>query len=188
MASKPPAKPSAKAPAPMKGGKDTAKSVRKTSKSLRFAYFIIMILAGLFFPTTVLFSGGLLPTLIAAIVDNRPQKTAWLTVGSLNFAGIVPAWFDLWKHDHTLKAAFEILSDPRTIIFAYVAAGAGWVVYFQVPRIVTALMIRKAEIRLRDIEKRKKELIRKWGNEVGAEIMAQIQAATPPQAAAQQKK
>lgn len=138
----------------------------KKSFSLRFAIFFLMIMAALFFPTTVLFCGGLLPTLIAAIVDDRPQKTAWLTVGAMNFAGIVPAWFDLWHVGHTLSAAFQILAQPRTIILAYTAAAIGWAIFFQVPKIIVGFMIRRAEGRVRDIEKRKRELVRKWGTEV----------------------
>lgn len=148
-------------------------AAKKTSLSLRFAYFFMMVLAALFFPTTVLFCGGLLPTLIAALVDDRPQKTAWLTVGAMNFAGIVPAWFDLWHAGHTLKAAFDILSDPKTIIVAYTAAAIGWAIFFQVPKIIIAFMIRRAEARMREIEKRKRELLRKWGNEIAADVPLQ---------------
>lgn len=138
----------------------------KKSLSFRFAIFFMMVMSALFFPTTVLFCAGLLPTLIAALVDDRPQKTAWLTVGAMNFAGIVPAWFDLWHAGHSLKASFAILSDPKTIIVAYTAAAIGWAIFFQVPKIIIGFMIRRAEGRLRDIDRRKRELIRKWGGEI----------------------
>ena len=145
------------------------KNKSSLSTSMKIAIFMLLLLAVLFFPTTVLFCAGLLPTLIAAIVDDRPQKTAWMTVGAMNFAGIVPAWFDLWHAGHGLADAFEILSQPRTIIIAYGAAAVGWGIFFQVPKIIVAFMVRRAENRMRDIEKRKRELARKWGVEVGGD-------------------
>lgn len=139
---------------------------RKTSLLVKFAFFILMLCAGLFFPTTVLMMGGLLPTLIAAIVDDRPVRTAWLTVGAMNFAGLVPAIFDLWHVGHITKNAIEILMQPRTIILSYSAAAIGWFIYYQVPKIVTGFLVRRAKTRLKDIEKRRHELNRKWGPEV----------------------
>lgn len=136
------------------------------SFSVKIAFFLIMIFAGLFLPTTILLCGGLLPTLIAAIVDDRPVRTAWLTVGAMNFAGLVPAVFDLWHVGHEIPNALNILIQPKTIILAYSAASIGWLIYFHVPRMIMGFLVLRARNRLNDIEKRRQELMRKWGTEV----------------------
>ena len=59
----------------------------KTPFSVRFAIFMALVSALVFLPTTIIFTVCMIPTLVAAIVDNHPQKTAWLTVGAMNMAG-----------------------------------------------------------------------------------------------------
>ncbi len=139
---------------------------RKTPFSVKFAIFMLMVTAGVFFPTTVLFCGCLIPTLVAALVDPYPQKTTWITVGCMNFAGAVPAWFSLWETGQKLTDALQLLMQPRTYIMAYGGAALGWVIYHNVTPFVARLMVMRHEKRLKDIDKRQRDLIRKWGQEV----------------------
>lgn len=138
----------------------------KMPLSVKFAIFCLMVTAGIFFPSTLLLCGCMIPTFVAALVDNNPQRTAWITVGCMNFAGTVPAWFTLWENGQRLDKAFELLMQAGTLIVAYGAAGAGWLIYLNVTPFVAGLLAMKGEKRLKDIEKRQKELIRKWGREV----------------------
>jgi hypothetical protein len=144
---------------------------------VRLALVILLLLGAFFMPTSLILCICMLPTGVAVIVDYRPQKTAWVTVGAVNFAGVVPAWFSLWERGHTVGSAIELLAMPETMMTAYGAALVGWLIYHQVPYIVTALMAHKADNRLKDIEKRQKELIRKWGMEVAGEQAAKGDAA-----------
>lgn len=134
--------------------------------SVKFAIFCIIVTAVIFFPTTVLFCGCMVPTFVAALVDNHPQKTAWITVGCMNFAGTVPAWFMLWENGQQIDHAFNLLLQASTLIIAYGAAGVGWLIYLNITPFVAGIMVMRNEKRLKDIEKRQKELIRKWGGEV----------------------
>jgi hypothetical protein len=139
---------------------------KKTPFSVKFAIFTLMVTACVFFPTTVLFCGCLIPTFVAALVDPYPQKTTWITVGCMNFAGTVPAWFSLWDSGQTLMGALELLMQPRTLLMAYGGAGIGWIIYYNVTPFVARLIVMKNEKRLKDIEKRQKDLVRKWGDGV----------------------
>lgn len=139
---------------------------KKTPFSVKFAIFSLMVTACVFFPTTVLFCGCLIPTFVAALVDPHPQKTTWITVGCMNFAGSVPAWFSLWEMGQHLGDALQLLMQPRTLIMAYGGAAIGWVIYYNVTPFVAKLMVMKNERRVKDIDKRQKDLIRKWGQEV----------------------
>lgn len=139
---------------------------QKKPFSLKIAVFCLLLLAAVFFPTTVLLCGCLLPTFVAAMIDYHPQKTAAFTVGSLNLAASLPALFALWEDGHRLEGALRILSQPTTLIAAYTGAAIGWGIYYYVPVMINGLLVRKSEKRLRDIEKRQKELVRKWGPEI----------------------
>lgn len=143
-----------------------AEKKSKLPLSVKFALFCIVVMAGVFFPTTVLFCGCMIPTLVAAVVDTNPQKTAWITVGCMNFAGTVPAWFLLWEKGQRIDHAFEILLQSSTYLVAYGAAGVGWIIYHNITPFVAGILVLRNEKRLKDIEKRQKDLISKWGQEV----------------------
>lgn len=152
-----------KAPAEEKPAADNS---RKMPLSLRFAIFVLMVTSVIFFQTTILFCGCLIPSFVAALVDSHKERTLWITVGCMNFAGTVPAWFTLWEMGHRISDAFFLLSQPKTLAMAYTGAAIGWVLYYNITPFVARLMVLKSEKRLKDIEKRQKDLVRKWGTEV----------------------
>jgi hypothetical protein len=136
--------------------------------SVRFAIFMIFVTALVFLPSTIVVSICMVPTLVAAIVDNNLRKTAWLTVGAMNFAGTVPAVFNVWDMGHTVPAAFQLVAQPMTIMLSFGGAAVGWMIYYNLTPIVAMIILKKNEVRLREIEKRQKELVKKWGGEVAA--------------------
>lgn len=137
----------------------------------------MLVTAALFLPTTLLFCGCLVPTVVAFIIDPHPQKTAWVTVGCMNFAGTVPAWMLLIGNGASsgnhIDQAMSILMQASTIIMAYGGAAAGWLIFNNVTPLVSGLMVMKNEKRLKDIDKRQKswpangaQMSLPWGNPV----------------------
>lgn len=140
---------------------------KKMPFSVKFAILCMIVTAALFYSTTILALGCLVPTFVAALVDRNPQKTAWITVGAMNLAGTVPAIFMLWQNGgRQLDQALSVLLHAGTLIMAYGAAGIGWVLYYNITPLVSSVMLMRNEKRLKDIEKRQKDLIRKWGEGV----------------------
>jgi hypothetical protein len=140
-----------------------------TPFSVKFAYICLIIIAAIFFPLTVLFCACMLPAFVAALVDGHVQKTAGVTVGAMNLAGTLPAILSLMNHGGTIGASISLLLDPTTLMYAYGAAMAGWWFYAQVPKIVSGMLVRRAEKRVRQIDVRHQELVRKWGEKVNAD-------------------
>ena len=147
---------------------------RKTPFMVRFAIFMVLITAIIFLPTTIIWSICMLPTLVAAIIDNHPQKTAWLTVGAMNTAGTIPVWlslldagqYSMLDAGHAIPAAFQLIVQPMSIIVSYGGAAIGWFIYYKITPLVAAIVQSKNERRLRDIDKRQKALVKKWGEGV----------------------
>lgn len=133
---------------------------------VKFAIITLLIAAGVFLPTTLLFCGCLIPTFVAALIDNAQPRTAWLTVGCMNFAGTVPAWMTLLENGHRIDQSFELLMQASTLILAYGAAGVGWLIYFNITPFVAGILVMRNEKRLKDIEKRQASLVSKWGRDV----------------------
>jgi len=146
----------------------------KTPFAVRFAIFMVFVSAVIFLPTTIVVCVCMIPTLVASIIDNHARKTMWLTVGAMNMAGTVPVWFSLMDAGQfsmldpgrAIPAAFQLIVQPMNIIVSYGGAAVGWGVYNYVTPLVAAVVQSKNERRLRDIDRRQKTLIKKWGDGV----------------------
>jgi len=138
----------------------------KKNKSVKFAFFMLFVTMFVFLPTTVLFAVCLVPTIVAWVVDNNINKTIWITVGAMNFAGTIPAWFRLWDMGHNIANAIIIILQPTTILVSYGGAAVGWFIYINITPFIASIIVMKNEARLSQIDKRVAELLRKWGPEV----------------------
>jgi hypothetical protein len=146
--------------------KKDAAQAHKTPLGVRFAIFMLLVTAVVFLPSTIIFAICMIPTMVAALVDSNRQKTAWLTVGAMNVAGTVPVWFSLIDAGHTLSAAIQLIFEPASIIISFGGAGVGVLIYNYVTPLIASVIQSKSERRLRDIDKRQKGLVRKWGDAV----------------------
>lgn len=134
--------------------------------SAKLAILMVMVCAVVLLPATLIFVITMLPTFVAMIVDRQPEKTMWLTIGALNLAGAMPSWFKLWGMGGQMQDAVVIISDTSVLLLAYGAAGAGWVIHQNVTPLIAALIVKRNDIRLKDIDKKQKELARKWGADI----------------------
>lgn len=151
-----------------KGKEDESFEGRKTKlqRSRWLLTFSLLLTAFVLLPSSIVLSVCMIPTMIAAYIDRQPQRTAWITVGAMNFAGSLPAWFRLLQEKHTVDAALEIVTQPMLVMIAYCGATLGWMIYGNVTPLVSKVAAGRNERRLKEIGKRLKELQRKWGDEV----------------------
>lgn len=134
---------------------------------LAFGVFI----AGMIFalPTMLVLTLGLLPTLVALVVDLHPRKYAARCVGTLNFAGVMPFLVQMWTDSHSLYAAMEIITDLYAWFVIYSASALGWVCYLSMPWVAGLLLEINTAHRIRRLEARQKHLVAEWGEEVKGE-------------------
>ena len=152
-----------------KGGVRSRKTAAKSGGGMTTFLFLATPASLFVAPTTVIMVPGLLPTMVAYIIDRDPDKTAPLTVGALNLCGTLPFAMDLWLHQHTLPAALHLLGDPLTWLVMYGAAAVGWAFYYLIPPIVTNVEVMRSEARIESLQRTKREMVAEWGPEVGAE-------------------
>jgi hypothetical protein len=125
--------------------------------------FIAMIV---FLPTSIFLFFSMMPTLVAGLVDRSGKGTRALTVGAMNLAGSTPFLFELWTGGHTAQNALALISNPRTIVVIYCAAGIGYLIDWAMSGIVATVMIQRSASRLKEIKKKQAELVERWGEEV----------------------
>lgn len=143
----------------------------KRRKGGRVWTFLMLVLpAGLVvLPTSIVFGIGMIPTMVAFIVDRDPEKPAPITVGGLNFCGCMPYAIDLWKHGHTIGAAMKVFADPLSWLVMFGAAAVGWAFYYGIPPAVASAEVMRSEKRIDALKQKKVALVQEWGPEVAGD-------------------
>lgn len=150
-----------------------AARARSATQAIFFGAFILGMLFAL--PTMLVLTLGLLPTLVAFVVDMHPRKYAARSVAFLNFAGTLPFLLSLWTGRHDLVSAMKILTDVYAWLVIYSAAGMGWLIYMGMPSVAGFLMQFHAAQKVRRLEMARRKLVSEWGEDVA-------QKATSPKA------
>lgn len=143
---------------------------RKKSMQTRIMMAIAIVMAVLFLPTTALFVVGMLPTIVARVIDRTPEKTKVLTVGFMNFAGVFPFWYQLVEIGHKFDNAMALVSQPLTVVVMYAGAVLGYALEWGITGFVASMMVQKGRSRLDNIKKAQEAMVRQWGPEVSGEI------------------
>ncbi len=149
-----------------------AKGVRrkKASGKSRLMGIVSLFTAVIFMPTTIVLLMGMIPTVVAAVVDRSGKGTKALTVGAMNLAGCTPFLIDLWSKGHTPDIAVTIISDPRVMSVMYAAAGVGYLISWAMSGLVGTMMVQRGAIRIEDIKRRQEKMVERWGVEVTGEV------------------
>lgn len=146
-----------------------AATARGNSVSRRLAIMsLAVILVPFSLPTIALLLFGMLPTLVAAIVDRSPSRYAWLSVGGTNLAGAAPYLFQLWFGDHSLQHAFTLLTDVFVVLVMYGAASVGWLLFMAAPPVVGTFLMLTSERRVAALRHAQQRIVEEWGEEVTA--------------------
>ena len=126
------------------------------------------VLAAMIFslPTVLVLFMGLLPAMVAFIIDNNPRKYAAKCVFVTNFAGTWLFLLRLWTGDHSLGEAMAILTDVYAWFLMYSAAALGWLCYLWFPSIAALIMEMTAGRRIAGLKLKQKKLVDAWGDGV----------------------
>jgi hypothetical protein len=127
---------------------------------------LLLPLAALLLPTTLVLLVGVLPTLAAYLVDRTPGRGLTTSVGLLNVCGTLPALAELWRGGHSMMQANAVLADPFLWLVAYGAAGLGWLVVLMLPPLLRTYYALTTEGRVKLLEQRQEHLREVWGPEV----------------------
>lgn len=128
------------------------------------ATFLLVIAA----PTMIVLFFGLLPTLVAYIIDRSEQKSATFCVGAINFIGVFPYVMDLWIDQNSIDAALNSVSDLFAMLVMYSAAAFGWLLFMAMPTVVASFVTVLQQRKVAQLRGEQKELIEEWGAEVAA--------------------
>jgi hypothetical protein len=155
-------------------GKSAAKAAGKSGKAAggRGATLYIVIgtvMAVTALPMCLLFVAGMLPTIVAAIVDRHRARYLARAVAVMNLAGMVQPVIALLQIGMSIAGAEHVLSDARMWLMMYGAAAIGWLLNMGMPSIARIMVDMKADQLQQQLEARAAVLKEEWGEEVAGE-------------------
>ncbi|MCP5367960.1 MAG: hypothetical protein H6907_03580 [Hyphomicrobiales bacterium] len=128
---------------------------------------IIVVVFGAIWPAVITLVGvGMLPTIVAFLVDRTRQKHAAFCVGGMNFCGVFPYVLDLWDMGAGMHDVMEILANVFTLFTICAAAAVGWVMYTVIPPVVTTVTGILNQRRIAALRRRQKQIVAEWGDGV----------------------
>jgi hypothetical protein len=125
-----------------------------------------VILAIVALPVAVLLLVGMIPSIVAYIIDHTPRRTLTLTVGPLNLAGTAPYCLQLWFGVDTVSALAQDLSNVWVWLVMYSAAAVGWLLHLGMPLIVRFLLESGIDRRKARLVQIQTNLRAEWGDDV----------------------
>lgn len=157
----------AKKPAPKKNAKKPKKVAASVGGINKMVVLCLLVAAVPFsMPTVIVLGVGMAPTLGAYVSERGPNKYEFLCVGGLNFAGVIPYLFGLWFGVDTIEEATWILTDSPMLLWAWLAAGAGWFLYRATPPLVASYMSMTTQRRINGLRAAQRKLVEDWGADV----------------------
>ena len=140
---------------------------RKASggRSIVTGILLLPVLAVLF-PSVIVLLAGMVPSIVAFMVDRASGKYLTVTVALLNFCGTLPGLTRLWQEGQTVDAGMAIASDPLHWLLSYAAAAGGWLIYLAVPPILAIYYSSISANRIETLKRKQEQLIETWGPEV----------------------
>lgn len=140
---------------------------RKIGGNTTWILVVAVTLFVIALPTMILLLFGMLPSMVALIVDRTKGKSAAFTVSAVNFIGVFPYIMDLWKGGNTLDQALGML-DIFTMLIMYSAAAMGWLLFMSAPQVISSFVLVLQQRKIASLRKQQKSLIEEWGPDVAA--------------------
>ena len=147
---------------------DTIPTQKKRSNGEKRILVLIsaIIISGLVaLPTAMIFFIGLLPTIVAFVIDGTKAKTTARTVGFSNLVGVFVVVIELWKVEHSIDYAFGLLADPLNWLYMYFAASIGWIINIFFRWSASKYLHTRGIMLLKNLKKRRERLISEFGEE-----------------------
>jgi hypothetical protein len=156
MARRPPAKPTKTGVARSGGGRAT----------LVLGVIVLVMAAALAPPLCGLLAAGLLPTLVALILDRHAALYLTRTVAAMNLAGVTWPALALWEAGLSMAGLREVLGNPLSWLAMYGGASLGWLLYLAIPPVAQLWIEVQADDARARLGARAKALVEEWGEEV----------------------
>lgn len=130
-------------------------------------------------PVFILVYGGLMPAILALVMDERPGRHLTITVASFNGAGLMVGLGPMFSSALSEAAAYQIVSAPETWLVIYGFAFAGWVLAWIMPLFVSQGLELVDRQRCRAIELAREAILKQWPSIAAASSRHPVEGELP---------
>ncbi len=109
---------------------------------------------------------GMIPSLVARLLDRGPQRYKSICVGMANWSGVFPYVIDVFSAPNSFAGAKAILASPITYVVMWGCAALGYLLFTTVPPVVATFLTVMAQRRIASLRATQKRLIDEWGEDV----------------------
>lgn len=128
--------------------------------------FVVAWLISVSYYAFAFFALGMLPAIVAIIVDRGAGRFASKTVSACNFVGILPFLFDIGMTYEQSLATKQLMAEPITWLVIYGFAMVGWMMIWVLPQVTLIIFTMRADVKTKNLQKEQDELLDEWGEEV----------------------
>lgn len=137
----------------------------KKGSTLMILGISLLMIAGIGY-SFILVIVGMLPSLIARVIDRTPNAFRFKTVAAMNFSGILPYLSILIRQGNSLGAVKEMMGNGTMWLFIYGAAAIGWAIVWLAPYTIKYVLLVFGKSRIASLESDQATLVEEWGEAV----------------------
>jgi hypothetical protein len=109
---------------------------------------------------------GLLPTLMALLIDKSENLYSSKIVAAWNLIAMLPYLALIIKVDEPDKAALDLIFTSKTWLILYSSAALGWLLYFITPMLALAIVGKIRDYKVEKIRAEMAKDVEEWGEGV----------------------
>ena len=144
-------------------GGDQFATLRKSGMAFVLGLAVLLVLSP---ASLVVLLIGLLPTVVACVIDRERGMPLAISVGALNSAGVLFFVLDLWSGTGGFGAAFAIVTNVFDMAVLYGMAAIGWIIYLSMSPFAATYLSVSQDMRLQKRMRHQESLIEEWGESV----------------------
>ena len=152
--------------APRQAPRPAPGAPRRFSSQILWFTVIVALLLPWILPSMIVVLVGMVPSIVALVVDRSPRKYGTLTIAALNFAGVLPYLVKLWAKSQNLENALNIVVDVFALMVMYGAAGFGWMIFLTIPTSVASIFMVISQRRIAVLRENQRKILEEWGESV----------------------
>ncbi len=130
------------------------------------ASVVALVLSVISVYSVLLTAFGILPGLVAVIIDQDKNRYISKIVMLYNITGLAPYLVKILQSSSPNAIAIDIIVDPHSWMIIFSSAALGWTIYWIFPQVAIFIYTFKINLRISDLETELKSLTSEWGNEI----------------------
>ncbi len=116
--------------------------------------------------TYIFFLVGMLPTIVAYIVDQHSHRPIFKIVCAMNLSGVFPYIFNIAARGNSFDSVTTSIGDPIVWLVMYSAASMGWVLVWASPHIALLFLKGIYAGQSMRLESTQQKLLDEWGQDI----------------------